>query len=65
MNLTLNGEAIITKTSTLAALLNEQGYGDAKVATAVNGTLAPASFRAATELNDGDAIEVVAPMQGG
>ncbi|MEH6632247.1 MAG: sulfur carrier protein ThiS [Halopseudomonas aestusnigri] len=65
MNLTLNGEAIITKTSTLAELLDEQGYGDAKVATAVNGTLAPASFRGATELTDGDAIEVVAPMQGG
>ncbi|WP_419901720.1 sulfur carrier protein ThiS [Kiloniella sp.] len=65
MNLTLNGEAIITKTSNLAALLEEQGYGEAKVATAVNGALAPASFRGETQLKDGDAIEVVAPMQGG
>ena len=36
-----------------------------KVATALNGNFLPAATRAATTLKDGDALEVVAPMQGG
>jgi sulfur carrier protein len=31
----------------------------------VNGRFVPAPARAATALNDGDKLEVVAPMQGG
>ena len=37
----------------------------AKVATALNGNFLPAASRAATALKAGDALEVVAPMQGG
>ena len=64
MNITLNGEARRTEAATLADLLAEQGL-DGKVATARNGDFVPAGLRATTPINDGDRIEVVAPMQGG
>ncbi len=65
MNLILNGQELQSNSSTLSELLIEQGYGDAKVATAINGTLAPASLRDQNQLENGDEIEIVAPMQGG
>ena len=65
MNIVLNGEKLTSSSTTLSELLQEQGYGDAKVATAVNGTLAPASTRHIQQLSEGDEIEIVAPMQGG
>jgi len=49
----------------LAEVLAELGYGDAVVATAVNGEFVAAAARAATPVADGDRIEVLAPMQGG
>lgn len=61
----LNGEPIATAAATLADLLDEKGYNGAVVATALNGTFLPKGLRAATPLSDGDAVEVVAPMQGG
>ncbi|MDF3414773.1 sulfur carrier protein ThiS [Sulfitobacter sp. M57] len=65
MRLQLNGASIDTQAATLSALLQAEGFGDAKVATAVNGTFVPALERADHALNPGDAIEVLAPMQGG
>ncbi|KPB00896.1 sulfur carrier protein ThiS [Ahrensia marina] len=65
MKLQLNGEAIETDANTLVALLEEQGFGDAKVATAVNGQFVPATLRETQSLNENDLIEVLAPMQGG
>ncbi len=65
MKLQLNGEAVESAATTLDAFLTEQGYGEAKVATAVNGSFVPAMMRAGQALSDGDAIEVLAPMQGG
>jgi sulfur carrier protein len=50
---------------TLAAMLRSCGYEGATVATAVNGEFVPARARAATALQDGDRVEVLAPMQGG
>lgn len=64
MNITLNGEARRTKTTTLAALLVEQGF-DGSIATARNGDFVPRTMRAETMLHEGDRIEVVSPMQGG
>ncbi len=61
----LNGEPLDTEAATLADLLDEKGYNGAVVATALNGTFLPKGLRAATPLSDGDAVEVVAPMQGG
>ncbi|MCY3981563.1 MAG: sulfur carrier protein ThiS [Alphaproteobacteria bacterium] len=61
----LNGKPLATEAATLADLLEETGYKGAVVATALNGTFLPKGLRAATPLADGDAVEVVAPMQGG
>lgn len=65
MKLQLNGAPIDAPVTTLADLLETEGFGGAKVATAVNGTFVPAATRTDHILNDGDSIEVLAPMQGG
>lgn len=63
--LTLNGEAVASSAQTLDALLQEQGFGAVKVATAVNGAFVPMRARADLALQDGDHIEVVSARQGG
>lgn len=65
MTLLLNGAPHEIAGKTLAEALSELGYADRIVATAVNGDFVPARRRAETALNEGDRIEVVAPMQGG
>lgn len=65
MKLLLNGTTREIAATTLAEVLEAEGLGDAKVATAVNGVFVPAAARAATALQAGDAVEIVAPMQGG
>ena len=65
MKLQLNGKLIDVDARTLSAVLDAQGYGGARVATAVNGTFVPAAARDNFDINDGDQIEVLAPMQGG
>lgn len=65
MKLQVNGVPADIEVSTLADLLEAQGFADAKVATAVNGNFVPASVRADIALTDGDMVEVLAPMQGG
>ena len=64
MKLQLNGAPLDSDAPTLAALLEAEGFGGAKVAT-VNGSFIPASLRASHPLSSGDSIEVLAPMQGG
>ncbi len=61
----VNGEQRATRATTLAALIEEGGYGDARVATALNGAFVPARLRAQTPLSAGDRVEIVAPRQGG
>lgn len=63
--LVVNGEATQTRAPTLAALLDELGYGDRKVATAINGEFVPAKSRAGAVLAANDAVEIVSPRQGG
>ncbi|MDD9708612.1 MAG: sulfur carrier protein ThiS [Rhodobacterales bacterium] len=65
MRIEVNGEAREVTATTLAAALDELGWGTAKVATALNGDFVPASARADQALRDGDRLEVLAPMQGG
>ena len=65
LRLVVNGEARESRARTLLALLDEQGYGGQKVATAINGEFVAEKTRAATALADGDQIEIVAPRQGG
>jgi sulfur carrier protein len=65
MRIELNGETLGTKAETLAALLEEQGFDAASVATALDGVFVPRHARATRTLRDGAAVEVLAPMQGG
>ncbi len=64
MKIVLNGTAREVAATTLAGLLDESGFSG-RVATAVNEGFVPASQRAEVILNEGDRIEIVAPMQGG
>lgn len=65
MRLEVNGKPVEAKAANLADLLAELDYGDQKVATALNRNFVRAADRATTPLKDGDAVEVVAPRQGG
>ena len=65
MKITINGTATEVRAETLAAVLGELGYGDARVATAVNESFVPATARGQTALAPGDRVEIVAPRQGG
>jgi len=65
MKLTINGERRDLDAATVAEALAALDMGEARVATALNGDFAPASARAQTALSPGDALEIVAPMQGG
>lgn len=65
MKIVVNGEPADIRAVTLTELLNELGYADAIVATALNGTMVRAVQRRATALAQGDRVEILAPMQGG
>ena len=61
----VNGEAVMTAAPTLADLVAERGLGDARVATARNGTFVPEKARASTPLFFDDHVEIVSPRHGG
>ncbi len=65
MKIIVNGQLLDVSATLLEAALGELGYGEARVATALNGEFVPVAERAATALADGDRLEVLAPMQGG
>jgi sulfur carrier protein len=65
LSVTVNGEALVARALTLADLIAELGYGDRKIATAVNGTFVAHRARAQMRLAAGDQIEIVSPRQGG
>ncbi len=65
ISVVVNGEAVTSTATTLAMLVEEQGYGTAKVATAVNGMFVPLRARAETEIAAHDRIEIVSARQGG
>lgn len=65
MRIELNGEPREVVSDRLDEALVELGYGEATVATAVNGGFVPAAARGARQLADGDRLEVLAPRQGG
>ena len=54
-----------TVAAELSAVLEELGYGEAVVATAVNGEFVAVGGRPRTRLAEGDRVEVLAPLQGG
>lgn len=63
--ITVNGRAAQTGADTLADLVAEQGFGDARVATAVNGDFVAERARARIALRDGDNVEILSVRQGG
>ena len=65
MKIELNGTPRQITATTVADALVELGWADARVATALNGDFLPATARAKQPLQDGDRLEVLAPMQGG
>lgn len=65
MKLIVNGAALEVEAADLAAALAALDYGDATVATAVNGAFVPATKRVGRTLADGDRVEIVSPRQGG
>lgn len=65
MQIDLNGTPTQTGAATLEALIDEQGFDAASVATALDGAFVPRALRAATPLPPGAKVEVLAPMQGG
>ncbi|MEM7634348.1 MAG: sulfur carrier protein ThiS [Pseudomonadota bacterium] len=65
MKIIVNGQSLEVTATLLDAALGELGYGEARVATALNGEFVPGSARASTNLGDGDRLEILAPMQGG
>jgi sulfur carrier protein len=65
MTLIVNGEKREVAGGTLADALRALNYGEAKVATALNGEFVPARARGLTSVKDGDRLEILAPRQGG
>jgi len=65
VKLVINGVEQEIAADTLAAALAKLDYGEAKVATALNGAFVPARKRGETAVREGDRIEIVAPRQGG
>ncbi|MEX3008476.1 sulfur carrier protein ThiS [Hoeflea sp. TYP-13] len=63
--LEVNGERAVVSAQDLGALLDELSYEGEWLATAVNGVLITKDERAGFALNEGDRIEILAPMQGG
>lgn len=66
MILIINGEKkAFTAPLDLESALEQEGYGGKLVAVARNGTFVAKGDYGSTALEDGDEIEIVAPMQGG
>lgn len=65
MKIEVNGEGHTVTGTTVAGVLAELGWGEARVATALNGEFLPKAARDSTALKDGDRLEVLAAMQGG
>lgn len=65
MRIDLNGQGLTTKATTLQALLDEQGFDSASIATALNGVFVARTARASTPLTEGSRVEALSPMQGG
>jgi sulfur carrier protein len=65
LQILLNGEPLATDARTLAELCVSLGFGEAKVATAVNGSFVASAKRGLTPLAPKDEVEIVAPRQGG
>ncbi len=66
MNVILNGTSLnLEGKVNIESFLEESGYENKIVAVAINGDFVPKSAYGTHMIGDNDAIEIVAPMQGG
>jgi sulfur carrier protein len=66
MQLVINDEpTLVSDELTLSDLLDELGYTKGAVAVAMAGEFIPRSAYATVTLQNGQALEIVSPMQGG
>ncbi len=65
IDIVVNAEPLRVRGGTLADVLAQLGYGEAKVATALNGDFVPERMRASTPVSPGDRVEIVSARQGG
>ena len=65
MRIQVNGRPREVSAATLDGLLRELGYEDQKVGTAVNQEFVRDKDRESILLQEGDAVEIVTPRQGG
>ncbi|WP_337270480.1 sulfur carrier protein ThiS [Oryzifoliimicrobium ureilyticus] len=65
MRLIVNGEPETVTADTLSELLALLEFEGEWLATAVNGEIVHREDRAALQLQEGDRIEILSPMQGG
>lgn len=65
MRIELNGESIEVQETSLSGILDECGYQNARIATALNGEVVHKQSRLQTWLKEGDRLEVLAPIFGG
>ena len=61
----VNAEPQTVCAASLADVLVALGYGDQRVATALNGDFVPERARADTAVKAGDRIEILSARQGG
>ncbi|MCK6417599.1 MAG: sulfur carrier protein ThiS [Alphaproteobacteria bacterium] len=66
ITITINGHSkTFPAALDIAALLAQEGYAGMTVAVARNGTFVPKAKQSQTAVQNGDTIDIVAPMQGG
>jgi sulfur carrier protein len=65
MRIRVNGQTLEVEAPTLERLLDELGYGEKTVATAINQEFVRNKDRSETLLVEDDAVEIVTPRQGG
>lgn len=65
MNIIVNGQNQNISRVNLSMVLEELGYKQMKLATALNGNFISVEQRDNTELKDGDKLEILSPQQGG
>ena len=65
MKILVNAETRDVSAHVLSGILVELGYGDVKIATALNEAFVAKMARTQTNVVAGDRLEIVTPRQGG
>ncbi|HCS62813.1 MAG TPA: thiamine biosynthesis protein ThiS [Cellvibrio sp.] len=66
ITISLNNESVSLADKTLLSdALQQWGYGESKIAVAINGEFVPRSTYTERELLNGDQIDIVKPVGGG